>query len=586
MGSDWRTRAKRVYTDGKPQEESWRARAVPVQNWVKELGSTVQEMHPDISLKDRWIVKNFSQDPANSIAYLKQQYPGLEFGLSNDGQLRARKPDDVWRAIDPDTGIISKDTLNDIGDIVYDLYAAGTEGAATVGGAAAGALGTLPSGGWGAIPGAMVASGATTAGNEAMRQKLGSWLGIPQDIDWGDVGVSGAIGTVAPVIAGVGKVPGLAERGAKLAGQAVSKANPLPWIGEKVSGVPREVLRNYYDDGVRANVDKLEKEGITDFSGQVYDKLKNYVESNKEKAGQELVDVMENMGKKVDIKDAKGAFGSARDEIMARAEDGGLTNADAKKLDKLNEIYTNYFGVQEESFLPDQIGAKKAWQLQKDLKQTAKYGSDMDAQELYSKGVSRDAYTKINEALDKASDGATTTAKDRYSAAMKEEAELLPKFEGKTRADSIQKTYNTMSGLDRQGRKVMQEKLSKLSDDEILNLVDEAKILSTYKWLGKPNIAPVSSGGTTSTSRTIPLAIAGGSLGSLAGYNTGGGYAGATVGGASGAALGTILGSPAALKAYIRAMRKAGRARELITPRGTPTNRAIGSGVTTEALDE
>lgn len=561
-----------------------RARAKAA-SYVEDLGSTKQEMHPDINIKDRMIVKNLSQSPQKSVEYLKQQYPKLDIEQSRSGQLRARTPGQEWMAIDPDTGIISKDSLKDVGDVLYDLYAAGSEGAATAGGAILGAGATAPTGGWGAIPGAMAASGATTAANEAMRQKLGQYLGIPQEVNGEDVAIAGGVGTVAPALFGAGKARGAVPIAGEYIGKGLDKINPLPWLGEKISGVPREVLRNYSDDAIRTQVDQVEKEGVSSLSGQVYDKLKNYVESNKESAGKELVDVMDGLGTKVDITEAKGAFVSARNDILNKGEEA-LTNADSKKLDKLNNIYNEYFGLESGGFVPNQISAPKAWQIQKDLKQTAKYGMDMDAQELYSKGVSRDAYQKLNKSFDEASDGAVTTAKDRYRAAIQEEAELLPKFEGRTRADSIQKTYNEMSRLDRQGRKVLQEKLSKLSDDDILNLADEAKILSTYRWLGKPNITPVSSGGTTSTSRTIPLAIAGGSLGSLAGYNAGGGYAGATAGGATGATLGTLLGSPAAMKAYIRAMRKAGRARELITPRGTPVNRAIGSGIGTEVMDE
>jgi hypothetical protein len=574
--------------------------------YVGDLGSTVQEQHPDISTADRWLVKNLSQSPEASLNYLKQKYPDLEIEMSGDGQLRAKSKGGKWMAIDPDNHGLDyskgglKEFGKDVGDIGYDLYAGATEGAAALGGAALGAGVSLPAGMTGAIPGAMLAGGAATAANEGIRQKLGQWLGLPQDVSGEDVLASGAIGAVAPAISGAGKVPGVAQKAMEYGGKATRAINPLPFIGEKVSGVPRQILRDYADDGVREAVKRLEKEGITDFSGKVFDKLKNYIEGNKEKAGQELVEAIEGAGRKANVAPAKGSFTSRVDEIQKNAP---VTEADQKAINAVLGDYNKYFGLAEDaqtrlnpnrmvlekspSFVPDELTPKKAWDIQKQLKQVADFEkSDLTPADLARKGAARDSYFKINEALDEASEGLSSKAKDRYSAAIKEEAELLPRFEGRTRADSIQKTYNEMSRLDRQGRKVMQEKLSKLSDDEILNLADEAKILSTYRWLGNPNVAPVSSAGTTSTSRTIPLAIAGGSLGSLAGYNTGQGYAGATVGGAGGAALGTMLGSPAAMKAYIRAMRAAGRSRELITPRATPVNQAIGSGIITEGLNE
>ena len=701
MASDWKSRAIKV-SDGSTSD--WKSRAIPVE-MPKEYSFTDQVMHPDVSSWNRFVAKNFAQNTDKQVEFLKSKYPNMDIDVTKNGQIRMKNQGEKnWKVLDPDTGFFSKDFLGDLRDVGFDLYAAGSEGLAS----AAAALGAgAASGGVGAIPAAMAAGGASTAANEAMRQKFGQYLGIPQDVSGEDVAISGAIGSVAPGLLGAGKARGALGLAADKVGEGLSKINPLPLIGEKVSGVPREVLRNYADDGVRANVEKLEKEGITDFSGNVYDKLKNYVETRKDQAGSELVDAIESAGQLADVSGAKQSYLSKIKQLENMSDP---TKADKAKLNKLKSDYTKYFGLAKpkeileksddvlaresglfnqldeaiampvepplaggevvetlaqklktlppepsptyqpeidsflsdvyskvnipkkeaifsdmnttknifeelaeaqkmsageqkeqtiksildeikqintptyQKYVDDQLPARRAWDLQKDLKQVAKFEQGMTPADVYAKGTSRDAYFKLNKALDDASEGLSSKAKSQYKAALQEEAELLPKFEGKTRADSIQKTYNQMSGLDTQGRKVLQEKLGKLSDKEILDLTDEAKILSTYKWLAKPNVAPVSSGGTTSTSRTIPLAIAGGSLGSLAGYNTGGGYAGATLGGATGATLGTLMGSPAAMKAYIRAMRAAGRSSELVSKDDTPYSIMLRGG-STEFMD-
>lgn len=560
---------------------SWREKAKPVSGTWREKANqydakTVQEMHPSISAQDRLIVKNLSNSPESATKYLQEKYPDMEIKF-DQGQYKIRGAGESdYKVLDPDTGFFSSDFVSDTGDIVSDVGSAAVEGLGTAAGGVAGFFG---GGGFGAVPGAMAGGAATSAGTEYLRQRLGQALGVNENVNAGDVGVAGVAGGISPLLFGADKLPGVKsafKSGAKRFGKELTeeaydqaarggvkrvwdgtKNTVAPWIGEKVSGVGRGTIRSFANN--IDEVDELSKSGIDEYTGQIYDKVQDYFRTTKDNAGKELVDAIENSGKKVSIKNAKQQYINAANKIIEDAG-GELTNADQKKLKQLDKIFKENFGrVDADDFISDEIPAKRAWNIQKDLNQTAKWGQDMTPADVHTKGVARQSYFDINQGLDEASDGLTSTAKDRFRAAALAEEEILPKFSGKTRADSIQKTYNLLSGLDKQSKAVLKERLGKMADDGALDLSNESEILNAYRSFGKPKLTPVSSGGTTSTSRTIPLAIAGASLGSLAGYNSGGGYAGATLGGGAGALVGSALGSPAALKAIIKANRAAGR---------------------------
>lgn len=574
----------------------WRDKAVIVQTDVPAtvgVGNTVnlkpswkdrsfsgkprvnQEMHPDISLSDRAIIKNFSNSPDASVAYLAQKYPSHDVAVNQQGQLIMKRKDEVdFKVIDPDTGIFSTDIINDITDVGYDVPASAIEGGAATLGAIGGAALTAPYGGWGAIPGAMGASAVVGAGDEALRQKLGQVLGIPQDVNYGDVALSGGVSAVSPLLAGAGKAPGILKMTKDFTTQKA-----LPKLGSILSGVSSDSLLNYSDDALRAQLKNLEKDGVEDFSAQAFDKLKNYVETRQLNAGKQMSKAIDETGRLVDVKPAKDSFRIASENLV---NDELLTNSDVIKKQKLDDALKQYFGKTDEIInplngqrftnyveIPDNLPAKKAFQLQQDLKEVAKFNKDMTPEDYLLKSSARDSYFNINKALDEASDGLTSKAKEQYKAALDAEAELLPKFEGSTRADSIQKTYKELSTMGKDSRRILAERLQKLADDGQLDLTNEAKILSTFRELGDPKLMPISSGGTTSTSRSIPLASMGALVGGFSGNQlgiTGQPGVDSGLGALGGAAAGTLMGSPAAMKNYIRMHRAMSRGVKTLTP--------------------
>ncbi len=678
----WRDKAVVVPTDESTKVEGNKVTLYP--SWKDRSFSgkprVNQEMHPDLATSDRAIVKNFANSPESSVAYLAQKYPDHDVAVNQQGQLIMKRKDEVdFKVLDPNTGMISPDIGKDLLDVAYDVPAGALEAGAGVGGAALGGAVTLPVLGSGALPAAMLASGGVGAGNEALRQKLGQALGIPQEVNLSDVALSGGLSGLTTGLAGAGKASGLLKMTKDFTTQKA-----LPKIGSMLSGVSSDSLLNYSDDAIRAQVNNLEKTGVEDFSAQAFDKLNNYVQTRKDQAGEELVRAIDETGVPVSMTKAKGSYQDAIRQLESRPD---LTNVEMAKINKLKSDYGKYYGLakpkelpkskeamskedqlleelrmvmgqqddqakfgagvvedikrqipqkpsptydpnydsflddayqktnaplldevgqlqayfdeldmlnkqaqssqrdarvsqileqiravnkpQLQPFIDDQASARRAWDLQKDLKQAAKFDSDISPENIYSKGTARDSYFKINEALDEASGGLTSQAKSQYKAALDAEAELLPKFEGNTRADSIQKTYKELSNMGRDSRKILSEKLQQLADTGQLDLTNESRVLSTFREMGNPKMMPISSGGTTSTSRSIPAAGMGALVGGFAGNQmnvTGQPGVDSGLGALGGVALGTLMGSPAAMKNYIRMHRAASRGIKTLTP--------------------
>lgn len=296
--------------------------------------STAQEMHPEITAGTRLLLKNLSTSPEASAAYIRQEYPGMQVRTQN-GQLQMKRPEEpVWRVLDPDTGFFSKDILNDAGDIIGDTTTGVLSGlAATAAGGAA-----APSGP-GAIAAAMGAGGASSAGLEATRQKLGQRLGIPQEMNWGDVGIQGAVGTAAPLLMGAGGAKDVLKQGVKsqaltdilqrgVVPTAVGRAAPV--VGEAMSGVPAPVIKTYFNR--MPVIDKKIAEGVSQPSEQVQKDIDTAFSQAISKTGGELERMNEASQIPVDITSVKGKI----DEVIRELEGKKFKNED--EINALNQL--------------------------------------------------------------------------------------------------------------------------------------------------------------------------------------------------------------------------------------------------------
>lgn len=108
-----------------------------------------------------------------------------------------------------------------------------------------------------------------------------------------------------------------------------------------------------------------------------------------------------------------------------------------------------------------------------------------------------------------------------------------------------EKTFKTLSGYDKPSQKFLKKNVDEISQLLGRDLSKESDLLQSYSYFQDPSLLPISSGGTTSTSRTIGLSSVFEAAGGLAGEK------GRTVG----KAIGNVVGGPAAVKAAAKAER-------------------------------
>ena len=517
-----------------------------------------EEMHPDLSAADRLLIKNFSNSPEVSVRYLKQKYPDMEV-RDEGGRLLMRKPGEAkFRPLDPETGFFSKDLPYDIGDVAYDVGSGVAQGAAT---ALGGALG-LGAGGVPALPAAMASGAAASAGTEALRQKLGQYLGLPQELDPAQVAVSGAVGGALP--AGGAGLKGAYNYATRTAAPAIAQA---------VSGVPKEAFKTLGKQFDK--IKELENTGVMDMVSEAHSGLVQKLGGLKNEVGKRLEESLDAAGMKVNIGAAKQQLKDFLEQVKQyKSEiDNPALREEIENIQKtFNRLFTKAGTEGEE--IADEVSARAAFHLQQELKDvadltrlgegvTSRFGKNATQGEKKLAEVARGGYQALNNEFERVTGGVSKQLKDQYREYSGIQKTLQPFF------SSPEKTFSTLSNLNAKSRIPLFEKLGELQAKYGVDVFEQAKLLEAYSHFGKPALNAVNGLGTTSTSRTVPLSIALGSLGSLAGYKLGGGYAGATLGGALGAAAGSAIGSPATLKQGVRLGLGAEKLAEKLLPRSS-----------------
>ena len=545
----------------------------------------IEEMHPEITVADRLLVKNFQNDPGKSVNYLQKKHPGLEF-KEQEGRILARtRGEQDYKVLDPNTGVgFNTELLRDAGDIGYDVVSGVGERLAT---AAGGLGGFVFGGGIGALPGASAASGAAGAASETLRQALGKMAGVNEEINTDDIKLAGAVSAASPFLFGTDKLGG--KQAAKALLKRAAKQNITKEAAEEIfnkssrgvlkraaegvtkggmslaSGIPRSALDTYVNR--RADFKNLSEEGVTDLVSNLTRELSGTINTLKRETGHALGDAIEGAGEKVNISGSKALFRNRIQELEQLAEELP-SEATQSQLAGAKQTYRKLFGdaatledaAQE---IPDLLSPKAAFALQQQLKDEADVaalgavgilgnrfkGSDnVDTKML--KETSREAYNLLNDEFERVTEGLSKELKGDYKKYATLQKTLAPSFRNE------QTTLNTISNLDRRSKRILLERLKKLADDPKTSklgtrVLEDAELLTAAKFMDSDSFVPLSLGGSTSTSRTIPLAVAGGSIGTLIGYKLGGGYAGATLGGAAGAVIGNALGAPKVIKFFL-----------------------------------
>ena len=302
----------------------------------------------DISFLDRAKVKNFGGEKG-SIQYLQQRYPDMEFQKHNGEIFAKKRGENEFKALDPDTGFFSTDFLRDVGDIAFDVGAGIVEGGATALGAIGG---TMAAPGAGTVAGGVTAGGAAGAGTEALRQKLGQYLGVrgEDEFDGTDVAISGALGAASPLMFGAGNAgKGALKNVAKGSFADTGAFGQVKKMGGKVargtaeltSGVKSKHYKTYMD-----NFDELERMGgddMADLAVETFGAVEDGLETLKKELG-EGYNKIKASGEKLDLSSLKTKIDDEIAKIDARAAAEIGKKQDPALKNQLTELKDSIFG--------------------------------------------------------------------------------------------------------------------------------------------------------------------------------------------------------------------------------------------------
>lgn len=544
----------------------------------------VNEMHPDIDFTTRAIYKNFGADPEASFQFLQKKHPNLQWKKDKSGEVLAKRPNETeWRRLDP-KGF----DLQDITDIGYDVPAALVQGAAT---AAAGLAGA-PAGGVGAIPAAMAGSAASGAGLEAVRQGLGSLMGIEGNVSGQDIGIAAGAGAVSPLLFGTGAG---AKEALKMAGKEGVKQSAKeilqtqrgllgrgydatagyvgPKLGALVSGENAKVIKKAAE--ILPEIKAADKNPeirslpLKEVTQEVPQKLKQVTTET----GKRLEDLRGMIDQQpalvVTGEGASQRQGSIlaeefiqpfRDLAEKLSAGGAATEGQLKDAKTLARVIE-----QEFKGLPDTLTAAQVDTLRKRFKERAQqyglnYGktgqavggtegaSAIDAQIALA---FEDSRRKMNEAIIKRLEAMDTGLADEY-AKLNDQYSYL-KNVAKENNNKFKTSKSVSDFLARSTKDDLEaQNLLDIQNITGINLEDLATRDQALRTFSKPSTEIRSLGGTTSTSRSIPLAVAGGTAGYYLGQQSGGEYS-PFLAVVLGGGLGSKLGSPAAMRTYMNA---------------------------------
>jgi hypothetical protein len=280
----------------------------------------VEEMHEGISFTDRAIVKNFAQSPEKGASYIKKQNPNLETRVYDGRVLVKDRNATKWNVLDPE-GF----DLQDITDLGYDAAALVGEGLA------AGALGAATGG-----LGAAGAFGATAAGAEALRQSIGSGLGIDQDVSGSDVALAGTLGAAMPFVPTALKKAALGTKGA------------IKGTAKFLGGVDDKAIAGMTREGEKA-ISKLETETVVPT-----------LENLSKKMGRQISEVEATRAQRIyDIKASSNIKDDAQLESVLRAEIEAIKNSpnpDFRKIKNLEEMIDDIPRTREVRAAIDRVG--------------------------------------------------------------------------------------------------------------------------------------------------------------------------------------------------------------------------------------
>ena len=570
------------YQDQQTEQGPWDAYG---EGNVQAPEKIVNEMHPDIDFATRAIYKNFGADPESSFRFLQKKLPNLQLKKDKEGEVLAKRPDELeWRRLDP-KGF----DLQDISDIGYDVVAAGGQGLVTAASGLAGAF----AGGIGAIPAAMAGSALSGAGLEVLRQAFGRGAGIEDNFSGQDVGIALGAGAVSPLLFGTGAGAKEALKASLKEGTKQSAKEILqtqrgllgrgydaiagyvgPKLGALVSGENAKVIKKAAEilPEIKAadTNPEIRSLPLKEVAQEVPRKLKNLTTETGRRL-EDLRGMIDNQPGLILTGEGAATRGTGsiqatefiqpfRDLAEKLSAGGAATEAQLKDAQTLARVIE-----QEFKGLPENLTAAQVDTLRKRFKERAQqYGLN------YGKTGQAVGGTEGASAIDAQIALAFEESRRKMNDSIISRLEAM----GPEYADEYAKLndqYSYLKGVSKENNnkfktsKSVSDFLARSTKDDLeaqnlidiqnitgVNLEDLATRDQALRTFSKPSTEIRSLGGTTSTSRSIPLAVAGGTAGYYLGQQSGGEYSpflAAILGGG----LGSKLGSPAAMRTYMNA---------------------------------
>jgi hypothetical protein len=258
---------------GNEPQQAQPSAVTPSQDPSDPYADTVVDnsMHPELSGWDRFVVKNFASNPNAGIGYLQKEYPDMEFRKTRDGEIVAKKPNDPHFYRLDEKGFGLQDYLDHTADV--------GQGIADGVGMTAGALGTAAS-----LtnpitaplaPFVMPATNAAVGGaTESAKQGIGTLLGVPNNVDYGNIATSATLNAAMPVV-GDGIKAGW------------NKAKDVaPKVGSYLSGYSEDLIRNINKD--REARELISKIGPTQYVDNFRNNLTSGMDSAKNQFGKNV----------------------------------------------------------------------------------------------------------------------------------------------------------------------------------------------------------------------------------------------------------------------------------------------------------
>ena len=514
------------------------------------------DTHPDVDFSTRALYKNFGGDGEAAFNFLQERHPQLEWRKDNEGNVLVKGRDEpTWSRLDP-----SGFDPADVTDVAWDIPAGIAEGAAAAG---AGLLGSAL-GPAGALGAAGLAGSATATGLEGVRQGIGNLIGTSEGVNSGNLIGSALGGAASPLLLGTGAAGKQVARQALRSGlsdQAVTQAQrgllsriiggTAGKLGQAMSGIDEEILQY-----ARQNLSEIRRAEASGTGGaEIYGALRDKIETNLE---QKLFEAGEKIGSTQGAEDILVNVGEAEkpltdlltkyQERAARDIAGGATEeaASVQKAAQLEGILAPY--LKGDRVLKGGYELKDYLDDLNDITGIAR-NTDPNVQKTLKKDLMNAARRSASNVDSQAARSAGGQA---YKEAKKEYSELLS-----VKNDVVNKFFKDDMATERSLNNLLSKKgkskklaINKAMEKLEVDVDDTARQSIANTLFINPNMDPISSGGTTSTSRSVPLGGVGGMLGYLGGSRLEGHGTGMGLS-ALGQFLGSKVGSPYAMRRYM-----------------------------------